>query len=84
MIRTFEIFVPLGNLVNVDEEIAKLSAELERQQGFLASVRKKLANEAFVAHAPEKIVALERKKESDSLSKIESLEQAINALKNNA
>ena len=83
MIRTFEIFVPLGNLVNVDEEIAKLSAELERQQGFLASVRKKLANEAFVAHAPEKIVALERKKESDSLSKIESLEQAINALKNN-
>ncbi|MBQ9820351.1 MAG: class I tRNA ligase family protein, partial [Bacteroidales bacterium] len=84
MIRTFETFVPLGNLVNVDEEIAKLSAELERQQGFLASVRKKLANEAFVAHAPEKIVALERKKESDSLSKIESLEQAIIALKNNA
>ncbi len=83
MIRTFETFVPLGNLVNVEEEIAKLSAELDRQRGFLESVRRKLANEAFTAHAPEKIVALERKKEADSLSKIESLEQAINSMKNN-
>ena len=82
MVRTFETFVPLGSLVNVEEEVAKLSAELERQRNFLSSVRKKLANEAFTAHAPERIVALERKKESDSLSKIESLESAINALKN--
>ena len=66
-----------------EEEIAKLEAELAHQQKFLAGVRAKLSNERFVANAPEAVVAIERKKESDSLSKIESLTAAINALKNN-
>ena len=59
------------------------SAHLAHQQKFLESVRKKLSNERFVANAPEAVVAVERKKEADSLSKIESLTAAINALKNN-
>ena len=83
MVRTAELFIPLGGLVNAEEEIAKLESELQRMQGFLAGVRKKLSNESFVAHAPEKVVALERKKEADSLSKIESLEKALKVLKNN-
>jgi len=83
MIRTVEMFVALGGLVDVEEEIKKIEAELEHQRGFLASVQKKLSNESFVAHAPEKVVALERKKEADSLSKIESLENSLKALKNN-
>ena len=80
MVRTVEMFIPLGNLVNVEEEIAKLEADLKYQQEFLQSVRKKLANENFVAHAPEKVVANERKKEADSLSKIESYESQLKAL----
>jgi valyl-tRNA synthetase len=83
MVRTLEIFVSLGGRVDVDEEIRKAEAELEHQKNFLSSVRKKLSNESFVAHAPEKVVELERKKEADSLSKIESLENAIKLLKNN-
>ncbi len=83
MVRTVEMYVPLTGLVNAEEEIAKITAELEYQQKFLESVRKKLSNERFVANAPEAVVAIERKKESDSLSKIESLTAAINALKNN-
>ena len=82
LVRTTEMFVPLGGLVNAEEEIRKIEAELEHQRGFLASVRKKLSNEAFVAHAPQHVVELERKKESDSLSKIESLEKALKVLKN--
>ncbi len=82
MVGTVEMFVPLGSLVDVEEEIKKIEAELEHQKGFLASVRRKLGNESFVAHAPEKVVALEKKKEADSLSKIESLEKALNNLKN--
>ena len=83
MVRTVEMYVPLTGLVNVEEEIAKLEAELAHQQKFLAGVRGKLSNERFVANAPEAVVAIERKKESDSLSKIESLTAAINSLKNN-
>ncbi len=82
MVRTVEMFIPLGSLVNVEEEARKIEAELEYQRKFLESVRKKLGNESFVAHAPENVVALERKKESDSLSKIESLEKSLNALRN--
>ena len=83
MVRTVEMFVPLTGLVNAEEEIAKLENELAYQQRFLESVRKKLSNERFVANAPEAVVAVERKKESDSLSKIESITSAINALKSN-
>ena len=83
MVRTVEMFVPLTGLVNVDEEIEKLESALDYQRKFLDSVRKKLSNKAFVDHAPENVVAMERKKESDSTSKIESLESQLKALKNN-
>ena len=82
MIRTVEMYVPLTGKVNVEEEIAKIEAELEYQKKFLESVRRKLSNESFVAHAPEKVVAIERKKEADSLSKIEGYESQLKALKN--
>ena len=81
MVRTVEMFVPLTGLVNVEEETAKLEAELEYQTKFLESVRKKLSNERFVSNAPEAVVAVERKKEADSLSKIESIQSALKALK---
>ncbi|MGM9735276.1 MAG: valine--tRNA ligase [Candidatus Cryptobacteroides sp.] len=83
MVRTVEMFVPLTGLVNVEEEIAKLEGELAYQTKFLESVRKKLSNERFVANAPEAVVAVERKKEADSLSKIESINASLKALRNN-
>ena len=82
IIGTVELFVPLTGLVNVEEEIAKVEADLAYQRRFLEGVRKKLSNESFVAHAPEKVVAVERKKEADALSRIESLESQLNSLKN--
>ena len=82
MVRTHEMFVALSGLVDVDEEIAKLEKDLAYQQKFLAGVRGKLANERFVANAPAAVIENERKKEADSLSKIESLESQIKALKN--
>lgn len=82
MVGTVEMFVPMKGLVNVDEEVKKLEADLAYYRNFLASVRKKLSNERFVANAPEAVVAVERKKEADSLSKIESIEASLNALRN--
>ena len=67
---------------NSEEEIAKLQSDLEHQKSFLESVRKKLANPGFTDHAPAKVVELERKKEADSLAKIESIENQLKALKN--
>ena len=83
MVGTVEIFVPLGGLVDAGEEIAKIESELVRLKGFLEGVRKKLSNEAFTAHAPEKVVALERKKEADALLKIDNLEKSLKILKSN-
>lgn len=77
-----EYSVPLESNVDVEEERTKLLADLKHLQGFLAGVRKKLSNERFVSSAPEAVVALERKKESDATSKIEAIETALKALDN--
>ena len=76
-----EYIVPLESNINVEEELAKLEADLKYQIGFLATVEKKLSNERFVANAPEKVVALERKKQSDANEKIAAIRAAIAALK---
>ena len=81
MVGTTEYAVPLGNLINVEEELAKLEEELKYQQGFLASVMKKLGNENFVSKAPAKVIEMERKKQADAESKIKSIEESIAALK---
>ena len=81
LVRTTEYAVPLGNMINVDEELAKLQDELKYQQGFLAFVMKKLSNESFVSKAPAKVIEMERKKQADAESKIKSIEESIAALK---
>ena len=81
MVGTDEFAVPLGDLIDVAAEIEKAEAQLKHLEGFLLGVRKKLSNENFVAHAPEKVVALERKKESDSVEKIAALKATIEELK---
>ncbi|GGJ91873.1 valine--tRNA ligase [Parabacteroides faecis] len=81
LVRTTEYAVPLGNMINVEEELAKLEEELKYQQGFLNSVLKKLSNESFVSKAPAKVIDMERKKQADAESKIKSIEESIAALK---
>jgi valyl-tRNA synthetase len=74
---TTEFFVPLEGMVDNDAELAKAKAELERFEGFLASVNAKLGNAKFVDHAPAQVVEVERKKQSDALQKIEALKAII-------
>ena len=81
MVGTDEYAVPLGNLIDVAAEIDKAEKELQHLEGFLMGIRKKLSNDNFVAHAPEAVVARERKKESDSVEKIAALKQTIAELK---
>jgi valyl-tRNA synthetase len=81
MVGTDEFAVPLGNLIDVEAEIQKMEAQLQHLEGFLAGVMKKLSNERFVANAPEAVVAMERKKQSDAEEKIASLKESIAALK---
>ena len=83
LVGTVKMSIPLEGLVNADEEKARILSELEHQRGFLASVQKKLSNQNFMAHAPENVVAVERKKEADALARIAALEDALNALNNN-
>ena len=80
LVGTSEYAVPLGNLLNVEEELKKLNEELVYQQGFLVSVQRKLSNEKFVANAKPEVVDAERKKQSDAESKIKSIEENIAAL----
>ena len=81
MIGTTEYAIPLGNLINTEEELAKLEADLKYQEGFLQSVLKKLSNEKFVSKAPANVIDMERKKQADAESKIASLKESIAALK---
>lgn len=81
MVGTDEYAVPVGNLIDVEAELNKQEAQLAHLEGFLAGIKKKLSNEKFVAHAPETVVALERKKQSDSEEKIAALKESIAELK---
>ena len=81
MVGTDEYAVPVGNLIDVEAEIQKQEAQLQHLEGFLAGVKKKLANEKFVAHAPEQVVAMERKKQHDSEEKIAALKESLAELK---
>ena len=81
MVGTYEFAVPLGDMIDVEAEIAKQEAQLKHLEGFLAGIKKKLSNEKFVAHAPENVVAMERKKQSDSEEKIAALRESLAALR---
>lgn len=81
MIGTDEFAVPLGDMIDVKAEIERLEAQLKHLEGFLNGVNKKLANEKFVANAPEAVVAMERKKKKDSEEKIAAIKESLKALK---
>lgn len=81
MVGITEYAVPLGNLINVEEELKKLEADLKYQEGFLQSVLKKLSNEKFVSKAPANVIEMERKKQADAETKIAALRESIAALK---
>ena len=80
-VNSNEYFIPISGSVNVEEEITKLEEELKYLKGFLKSVQGKLSNEKFVSGAPEQVIANERKKEADALSKIATIEQSLAGLK---
>ncbi len=81
MVGTCEYAVPLGDMIDVEAEIQKMEAQLQHLEGFLAGVLKKLSNERFVQNAPEAVVALERKKQSDAEEKIAALKDSIASLR---
>ena len=81
MVGTTEFAVPLGNMIDVEAEIARMEAELKRKEGFLQGVLKKLSNEKFVNNAPAAVLEMERKKQADAESIINSLKESIAALK---
>ena len=81
IVKTTQYFVPMGDNINREEEIAKLEKELAYHEGFLASVMKKLSNERFVNSAPAQVVANERAKQSDAEAKITAIKEQLNALR---
>ena len=82
MVGTKEFSVPLTEMINVEEELEKMNTQLKHLEGFLIGIKKKLANEKFVANAPENVVAMERKKQSDTEEKIAAVKESIAALTN--
>ena len=80
IVKSNEYYIPFGENIDLEAEKAKMREELEYTKGFLQSVNKKLQNEKFVAGAPEQVLTMERKKESDALSKIKILEDKLASL----
>ena len=81
IVKTTQYFIPMGDNVNIEEEVAKLEKDLAYYEGFLASVMKKLSNERFVNSAPAQVVANERAKQSDAEAKIAAIKEQLAALK---
>ncbi|MBI9066370.1 MAG: valine--tRNA ligase [Salinivirgaceae bacterium] len=81
MVKTSEFFIPLDGNIDVEAEMEKLSKELAHHKGFLKGVMGKLSNEKFVNSAPEKVVAIERKKQADAEAKIKAIEEQMASLK---
>jgi len=81
-VKSNEYFVPISEEnIDIEAEILKLESELKRARGFLTGIQKKLSNERFVQNAPEQVIVLERKKESDTLAKINTILTSLNRLK---
>ena len=81
VIKNSEFYIPLPHNLNADDELKRLNKELDYYKGFLKSVLIKLSNEKFVSNAKSEVISAERKKESDTLNKINSIEEQINSLK---
>jgi len=81
VVKSTEFYIPLGEVVDVEAEIAKLEEELNYARGFLISVDKKLSNERFVSGAPCDVVEKERQKQADAANKIKVLEDQIVVLR---
>ncbi|MDP4238078.1 MAG: valine--tRNA ligase [Bacteroidota bacterium] len=81
LVGTTEFAIPMGSLINVEEEVQKMETDIKYYEGFLVSVAKKLGNEKFVANAKPEVVEAERKKQADAESKIASLKEGIAALR---
>ena len=79
-VKSNEYYIPLSGSINIEEEIATLTQELEYTKGFLNSVMKKLSNERFVNNAPEQVIANERKKQSDAEAKIKTIQEQLSAI----
>ena len=79
-VKSNEYFIPISGTIDIEAEIKKLTEELKYTRGFLQSVQKKLSNERFVSNAPEKVVAMEKKKAADAEAKIETLEKSLASL----
>lgn len=80
-VKSNEYFIPISGAINVEEVVAKLTEELKYIKGFLKSVQKKLKNERFINHAPEKVVEIERLKETDALAKIKTLKNSLDSMR---
>jgi len=81
-VKSNEYFIPISmDNINVEEEQEKLNKELKRAEGFLFGIQKKLSNERFVNNAPEAVLAVERKKETDTLAKIATIHKSLQSLK---
>ncbi|MDB4297576.1 valine--tRNA ligase [Flavobacteriaceae bacterium] len=79
-VKSNEYFIPMAGAIDIEAELAKINEELKYTEGFLKSVQKKLSNERFVNNAPDQVIAAERKKEADALSKIETLKASLSSL----
>ncbi len=80
-VKSNEYFIPVAEeSIDVTAETEKLNAELKRAEGFLFGIQKKLSNERFVSNAPEQVITLERKKEADTLAKIETIKSSLASL----
>ncbi len=76
-----QIFVPLADLVNIDDEIKRMTKEEKDLQAEVERSTKKLNNQGFVAHAPEAVINKEKAKKADYENQLQNVQERIQELK---
>jgi valyl-tRNA synthetase len=76
-----KLYIPMGQLVDVEKEIVRIEKELEKANKNLAGIQGKLSNEKFISRAPESVVAAEREKADTAAKLIAQLNESLTALK---
>ncbi|UKH33358.1 valine--tRNA ligase [Actinobacillus pleuropneumoniae] len=82
LVGNVEVLIPMAGFINKEAELARLTKEIEKMRGEITRIENKLGNEAFVAKAPEAVIAKEREKMQEYQNGLEKLQTQYQAIEN--
>ncbi len=80
VVKEIEIFLPLGGMIDIEQEVARIGKEIDNLKKFKSVLEKKLGNKGFVDNAPEAVITQEKKKLEEATTKLEKLKEQLESI----